>query len=217
MTATAIDWYDWHADYEQPEGILAHRLAAVQQHLRNALDELPDGPLRVVVLCAGQGRDIAGVLKDHPRAADISGRIVELDPRNTGTAKRLLAEAGAGERIEVLTGDASQTDAYAGAVPADLIVAVGIFGNVADTDVEKLIGYLPAFSAPGARVFWSRGTRKADLNPEIRGWFKDAGFEEVAWDLLDGTMGLGVNRFVGRPQPLPPGVQLFDFVGYDAL
>jgi hypothetical protein len=217
MTATAIDWYHWHADYEEPDSILAHRLTWVQQHLRDALDQLPAGPVRVVVLCAGQGRDIAGVLKDHPRAADVSGRIVELDPRNTETAKRLLAAAGAGDRIEVVTGDASQTDAYTSTVPADLIVAVGIFGNIVVGDVEKLIKHLPGFSAPGARVFWSRGIKKADLNPEIRGWFKDAGFEELAWDLLDGTMGLGVNRYVGQPQALPPGVQLFDFVGHDAL
>jgi hypothetical protein len=215
MTATSIDWYDWHADYEEPDGILAHRLATVQQHLRDALDQLPDGPIHVVVLCAGQGRDIAGVIEDHPRGADVSGRIVELDPRNTETATRRLAQAGAGERIEVVTGDASQTDVYAGAVPAD--VAVGIFGNIVDADVERLVKHLPGFSAPGARVFWSRGINKGDLNPQIRGWFKDAGFEEVAWDLLDGTMGLGVNRYVGQPQPLPAGVQLFDFVGHDSL
>jgi hypothetical protein len=217
MTATAIDWYDWHAEYEEPDSVLAHRLATVEQHLRDALDQLPAGPVRLVGLCAGQGRDIAGVLKGHPRAADVSGRIVELDQRNTETAKRLLAEARAGDRIEVVTGDASQTDAYTGAVPADLIVAVGIFGNIIDADVEKLIKHLPGLSAPGARVFWSRGIHKADLNPEIRGWFKDAGFEEVAWELLDGTMGLGVNRYAGPLQPLPSGVQLFNFVGYDSL
>jgi hypothetical protein len=217
MTATAIDWYDWHAEYEEPAGTLSHRLATVQQYLRDTLDHLPDGPVRLVGLCAGQGRDIAGVLKDHPRAADVGGRIVELDPRNTETAKRLLAEAGGGDRIEVITGDASQTDAYTGAVPADLIIAVGIFGNIVNADVEKLIKHLPGLSAPGAHVFWSRGIDRADLNPEIRGWLKDAGFEEVAWELLDGTMGLGVNRYVGPPQPLPPGVQLFNFVGYDSL
>jgi hypothetical protein len=217
MTATAIDWYDWHAEYEEPDSVLAHRLATVQQHLREALDRLPGGPVRLVGLCAGQGRDIAGVLRDHPRAADVRGRIVELDPRNTETAKRLLAQAGAGDRIEVVTGDASRTGAYLGAVPADLIVAVGIFGNIVDADVEKLIKHLPGLSAPGARVIWSRGVNKADLNPEIRGWFKDAGFEEVAWELLDGTMGLGVNRYAGPLRPLPSGVQLFNFVGYDSL
>jgi Putative methyltransferase len=217
MTATAIDWYDWHADYEEPDSILSHRLAWVQQQLRHALDQLPEGPVRVVVLCAGQGRDIAGVLKDHARAPDVSGRIVELDPRNTATATRLLAQAGAGDRIEVVTGDAAQSDAYAGAVPADLIVAVGIFGNIVDADAEKLIKHLPGLSAPGARVLWSRGIKKADLNPQIRGWLKDAGFEEVIWELLDGTMGLGVNRYAGQPGPLPSGVQLFNFVGHDSL
>jgi hypothetical protein len=34
---------------------------------------------------------------------------------------------------------------------------------------------------------------------------------------LDGTMGLGVHRYVGEPHPLQPGLRLFDFVGYDAL
>jgi hypothetical protein len=37
MTATAIDWYDWHAEYEEPDSILSHRLATVQQHLRDTL------------------------------------------------------------------------------------------------------------------------------------------------------------------------------------
>jgi hypothetical protein len=217
MTETAIDWYEWHTDYDEPESVLAHRLATVRQHMRDALAEVPDGPVRAVVLCAGQGRDLAGALEAHPRAADVSGRIVEIDPRNTETAQRLLADVGAGGRIEVVTGDASQTDAYIGAVPADLIGAVGIFGNIAADDVQRLIAHLPGFSAPGARVVWSRGITRVDLNPEIRGWFADAGFEEVAWQLLDGTMGLGVHRYVGEPQPLQPGIRLFDFVGYAAL
>jgi hypothetical protein len=217
MTETAIDWYEWHADYEEPDSVLAHRLATVRQHMRDALDEAPDGPVRAVVLCAGQGRDLAGALEGHPRAADVSGRIVEIEARNTETAKQLLADVDAGDRIEVVAGDASETDAYIGAVPADLIGAVGIFGNIAATDVHRLITHLPGFSAPGARVVWSRGTNRADLNPEIRGWFEDAGFEEVAWQLLDGTMGVGVHRYVGEPEPLQPGLRLFDFVGYDAL
>lgn len=217
MATTAIDWYDWHTDYEEPDSVLAHRLATVRRHMRDALDEAPAGPVRAVVLCAGQGRDLVGALDDHPRAPDVSGRIVEIEPRNTETATRLLADIGADDRIEVVTGDASRTDAYIDAVPADLIGAVGIFGNIADADVQRLIGHLPGFSAPGARVVWSRGITRADLNPQIRGWFADAGFEEVTWQLLDGTMGLGVHRYVGEPQPLQPGVRLFDFVGYDAL
>lgn len=217
MTATKTDWYDWHDAYADPDSVLSHRLATVQGHLRAALDEAPPGPLRVVAICAGQGRDLAGVLEDHPRAADVSGQIVELDPRNTHIAKQLLAAAGAADRIEVITGDASLTDIYEGAVPADVIIAVGIFGNISDADVSRLISHLPGFAAPGARVLWSRGITKGDLNPSIRGWFERAGFEEVAWDLLDGRMGLGVNRYIGAPRSLPRGVSLFDFVGYASL
>lgn len=217
MTATKIDWYAWHDDYEDPDSTLAHRLQWVQAQLRSALDHAPAGPIRLVGLCSGQGRDIAGVLGDHPRAADVSGVLVEIDPRNTETARRLLAEVGAQDRIAVVTGDAALTDAYADWVPADLIIAVGIFGNIVDSDIERVIAHLPGFSAPGARVLWSRGVKKADLNPAIRRWFADAAFEELGWELLDDTMGLGVHRYAGAPTPLAAGASLFKFVGYDAL
>lgn len=217
MTATKIDWYDWHEDYEDPDSTLAHRLVWVQRQLRSALDQAPAGPIRLVGLCSGQGRDIAGVLEDHPRAGDVSGVLVEIDPRNTDTARRLLTQAGAEDRITVVTGDAAQTDAYADWVPADVIIAVGIFGNIIEADIERLISHLPGFSAPGARVIWSRGVKQADLNPAVRGWFADAGFEELGWELLDDSMGLGVHRYAGEPRSLAAGVSLFDFVGYDSL
>jgi hypothetical protein len=33
----------------------------------------------VISLCAGQGRDLLGVLADHPRREDVRARLVELD------------------------------------------------------------------------------------------------------------------------------------------
>jgi hypothetical protein len=81
---TDQDWYAWHDAYESRGSTLARRLAAVQDRVREALDSAPAGPLRVVSLCAGQGRDLLGVLPHHPRRDDVTARLVEPSPLATG-------------------------------------------------------------------------------------------------------------------------------------
>jgi len=66
------DWYDWHAPYDDPESGLSRRLSWVQDRIRVALDEAPPGPFRAISLCAGQGRDLIGVLSGHPRRGDVT-------------------------------------------------------------------------------------------------------------------------------------------------
>ena len=123
----ARDWYAWHADYDRPGSGLAQRLGWVQERIRVALDTAPPGRVRAISLCAGQGRDLIGVLATHPRRDDVTARLVELDPRNTAVARRLAAEAGL-TGVEVVTGDASLASQYASLVPAYLVVACGLFG-----------------------------------------------------------------------------------------
>ena len=72
---TERDWYAWHDDYDRPDGGMARRLSWVQDRIRAALDEVPPGPVRVISLCAGQGRDLIGVLADHPRRGDVTARL----------------------------------------------------------------------------------------------------------------------------------------------
>jgi hypothetical protein len=86
-SVTERDWYAWHRDYDEPDTGLARRLAAVQDQIRTALDAAPPGPLHAISLCAGQGRDLIGVLARHPRRDDVTARLVELDPRNTEAAR----------------------------------------------------------------------------------------------------------------------------------
>ena len=83
------DWYEWHLQYEDPDSHLAPRLATVQSRIRAALDEAPPGPLRTSSVVAGQGRDLIPVLATHPRGAEVTARLVELDPRNTAVAREL--------------------------------------------------------------------------------------------------------------------------------
>jgi len=208
---TERDWYAWHDAYDQPGTMLARRLAAVQDQVRTALDQARPGPLRAISVCAGQGRDLIGALDGHPRAADVRARLVELDPRNCAAAG-----AAAPPGVEVVGGDASNTSAYAGAVPAEVVLANGVFGNISDADIRRTILTLPSLCAPDATVVWTRHRRPPDRTTEIRQWFTDAGFREVTFEGVEGfVFGVGVARLVAPPAPFVAGVQMFDFVGSD--
>ncbi|MDP9238928.1 MAG: class I SAM-dependent methyltransferase family protein [Chloroflexota bacterium] len=184
----------------------------MQERLRGAIDARP-GALRLISMCAGEGRDVAGVLRDHPRRGEISVRLVELDPRNAEVARAAVAAAGL-ERVEVVEADAAETDSYAGAVPAEIILACGVFGNISDEDVRHTIERLPCFAADGATVIWTRGReRERDAALVIREWFVASGFVEVAFDAPDDArFRVGVHRLVVAPRPFERGMRLFRFL-----
>jgi hypothetical protein len=206
------DWRAWHDAYDDPASGLAERLAVVQARLTEALDAAPPGPLRVISMCAGQGRDLIPVLATHPRGPDVAARLVELDPRNAAAARRSAAAAGL-TAVEVVTGDAALSDAYAGLVPAAVVVACGIFGNISEADIRRTVGCFPQFCDAGATVVWTRGRFEPDLVPQICGWLGEQGFERV-WVSEPGLRyGVGMHRFRGRPRPLVPGTRMFSFSG----
>jgi hypothetical protein len=206
------DWYEWHQPYDQPTSALARRLALVQAEIVNAIQSFPPGPIRAISLCAGQGRDLIGALTNHPRADDVSARLVEMDSRNVDVA--VLSAAAAGLRgIEVICGDASHTSAFEGAVPADLVLACGIFGNITDADIESTIAALPRLCARDAIVIWTRHRKAPDLTPQIRRWFARSGFDEVSYrDPPKAMFAVGSNRLAVSPRPLGPDTELFRFV-----
>jgi len=207
------DWHEWHKAYDQPESPLAHRLAAVQQHFAAALDAAPPGAVRIVSMCAGEGRDVLGVLASHPRRADVRGRLVELDPDLASVAR-----SNAPPGIDVLCADAGAMSSYAGAVPADIVVACGVFGNVTDADMMRTIDEVATLCAPAATVIWTRHRRAPDGTPAVRQRFAANGFDEVAFHAPAATMyTVGVHRLAAAPRPFDPAGRLFDFVGYRAL
>lgn len=134
--SSGMDWQAWHTKYDDPESGLSRRLEAVQEQVRAALDRAPAGPVPVISLCAGQGRDVIDVLEDHPRRADVQARLVELDPELSAFARE---RASGLDQVEVVTGDASLTDQYVGMVPAELVLLCGIFGNITSSDIERTI------------------------------------------------------------------------------
>jgi hypothetical protein len=204
------EWVRWHDGYADGSP-LAQRLGVVQELIRTALDGCPPGPIRVISMCAGDGRDILGVLPGHPRQADVRARLVELDPELARRAHEHAAEVS--PAIEVVTGDASRTSSYVGAVPAEVVLACGIFGNVTDNDIHNTVAHLPELCAPGATVIWTRGTFAPDLTPTIRVWFMDAGFSELDFVAIPHTwVGVGANLLASPPRPLDPDLQLFTFL-----
>jgi hypothetical protein len=211
------DWLEWHAPYDDPASPLAQRLAIVQAHLGRALDRCSEGPIRIVSMCAGQGRDVIGVLEGHPRAGDVRARLVEWDERNVAVAAAAAARAGL-PGVEVVRADAGRTDAYRGAVPAEIVLACGVFGNITDDDIARTVAHLPSLCAAGATVIWTRHRRPPDLTPSIRRWFEQAGFVDDGFDGPDQLfIGVGAQRLTAAPVPFEPGLRLFDFIGYDAL
>jgi hypothetical protein len=207
-----IDWREWHRAYDVPASPLAQRLVIVQQCIRDALDEARPGRMQVISMCAGEGRDLIGALDGHPRRDDVAGRLVELDPELAARARE-----AAPPRIDVLVADAGISDAYEDAVPADLVLVCGVFGNVSDGDIERTLRALPMLCAPRATVIWTRHRRPPDATPRIRGLLAEAGFEEQAFVApAELIFGVGRHVFRGTPDAFRPHVRLFDFVGFNA-
>jgi hypothetical protein len=178
-----------------------------------ARDAAPQGHVRIISMCAGQGRDLLSVVARHPRRGDVTARLVELDATNVAVAREAARESGL-DKVEVVSGDASVTTAYQGAVPADLVLVCGVFGNVSDGDVAHTVNALPRLCGPRATVIWTRHRQPPDLTPAIRAWFEENGFDEVAFDSEDGfAFGVGTHRLRIQPLPFVPALKLFDFVG----
>ncbi len=211
---TDSHWVNWHRMYDIDGSPLQLRLSLVQHYITAALAARGDAVTRVVSLCAGQGRDVIGALAERAGRPPVHARLVELDPQLVADARAAVGELGL-DGVEVVEGDASASDCCAGAVPAHVVVACGIFGNISARDIEGFVHALPMLCAPGATVLWTRHRRPPDLTPDVRAWFADAGFEEVAFESPDeaGVVAVGVHRLAVAPQPLRTGVRWFDFVG----
>jgi Methyltransferase domain len=210
-----VDWHGWHDDYDRPGSSLARRLQAVQLQIRAVLDSARPGPLQVISLCAGQGRDLLGVLADHPRRDDVRARLVELDAQIAAVAETRARAAGL-DRVEIVTGDASITDHYRGMTPADLVLVCGVFGNITDEDIERTVGTCRQLCQTGGTVIWTRERSAPDRVPPICGWFEERGFDRQWLSEPDAGFGVGVHRFRGEPQPLAEGQRIFTFAGSGA-
>src|SRR5919108_1401868 len=197
---TVKDWVAWHAAYDDPASPVSARLRRVRRHLSKAIDQAPAGPVRLISLCAGQGKDVLAVLPDHPRRHEVRAVLVEADARNAELARRAAIQAGL-PQVEVRLADASVVANFADALPADVLLLCGIFGNISDRDIKRTVDAAPALCAAGATVIWSRHRRPPDLTPQVRAWFTGNGFDEIAFEALNTSVltSVGVNRLRDAP------------------
>lgn len=203
-------WVQWHEGYERPGSTQAQRLEAVVGLLRAAVGSAPPGPIRMLSLCSGDGRDLAGALAGHPRAGDVTGLLVEADPDLAARAEANLAAVAPG--LAVRCADAGDPASFAHHLPADVLLLCGIFGNVAPADIATTVASVPALARPGAAVLWTRHRRHPDVTPWIRQRFHDAGCPAEDWvSSGPGGFALGLQRVGTGASTAPLPRRLFTF------
>jgi hypothetical protein len=151
-------WNNWPARaYERDS--YRHRLAAVEQHVCDALDCAPAGEIRVVSICAGDGRDLIDVVATHPRRGDVSAWLVEAD-RNSVEAGIASAKAiGLQDSFCFLRTDATKYETYQNIPRADILLLCGVWGHVPAEERDAVARACGALSRQGGSVIWTRGVR----------------------------------------------------------
>lgn len=211
------DWLKWHSYYDKPDSSLINRLDVVQRDLRRALQEAPpdcDGVLRLISMCAGEGRDVLPVLGErHTRR--VSAFLIELDPVLSQRARSAAADLGL-SGVQVRTADAGATDTYHDLPLAHVLMVCSVFGNISPADMRQTIATLPTLLEPGAIVIWTRSGRTGhDPSLEVRSCFLSNDFTEISFTpTVDDTFRIGMHRFDKRPADAhiaQPGTRMFAF------
>ena len=207
------EWGDWHDAYEDPSSELVGRMMAVRRHVAAIVSEAPAGPVIVVSICGGQGRELIGALEDHPRKADVRGRLVELDADNAAFASRWAAEAGV-TGLEIVNGDASVGVSYEGLAPVDVVVISGVFGHLSSPDRECLIDFTRRLCHTGSGIVWTSHRSHDGPAEWLRRAFVERRFEELEHGLVPGDdfqFTVTRNVYTGVQQPFEPHAKIFTF------
>jgi amino acid adenylation domain-containing protein len=215
-----MEWNEWYKQYDSFPSLQA-RLRIVQEQIAAALNECPPGPVRIVSICAGDGRDLIGAVQNHPRRNDVTALLLDNHAESIARGKAAAEQAGFGRQLQFLEADASLAGNYAGAVPADLVLLSGFLGHLRHEDIPGLIESLPMFCRTGGWTIWNRHLvmhKGREQVPVIRELFRQTRFEEVHFETTapDG-FAVGRSRFAGQVKPLDPARVLFEFVGLDRL
>jgi hypothetical protein len=212
-----VDWIAWHQGYDLSPSRQA-RLRLVQAQIGDCLTGRPAGAIRVLSVCAGDARDLIGVLPHHPRRAAVRAWLVEANAELIRVGEQAAAAAGIADQLEFLAADATLSSTYAGLVPADLVILAGVFGNVREVGVPRLIRGLSFLCRRGGDLVWTRHTELNDGARQIaaiRDAFRENEFTETRYELTpDGRYGVGAQRFAGQPAALADEEIWFEFTPY---
>jgi hypothetical protein len=101
-----MDWVRWHENYKASPALKA-RLLAVREHLSRCFDSQPPGVIRVLSICAGDARDLIGLLATHPRKMDVKAHLVENNAELAEKGRKVIVEAGFEDQLEYVIADAT--------------------------------------------------------------------------------------------------------------
>ena len=209
-----MNWDHWYQAYADSPSLQA-RLRIVCQHLAATLGQCAPGPIRVLSLCAGDGRDLIEVLPHHGRRADVRAWLIDAHPESIARGRRAAAAAGLQGQLQFRQGDAGQARSYADIGRVDVVIISGFLGHLHHEEARRLIASLPMLLEPGGWVIWSRHLVMNDGRgqvPTIQALLHQRAFAQAHVDTTaaDG-FAVGRARFTGAAVPLDTQHVLFRF------
>ena len=205
-------WSGWPGKVYERAGY-RQRLATVQAHLAECLDLAPAGPVRILSMCAGDGRDVIGVLGSHPRRDDVVAWLVELNGTSVAVGVGQAKRAGFESRVNFLHGDATAFATYQDIAPGDIVLVCGVWGHVPLDERGSLVRACGSLCKPGGVVIWTRGVRQWTARFEaIRELFASPAWEEIRVTIThDAKWAVATHRYLGPASALPTSGQIFHF------
>jgi len=205
-------WHGW-AGRAYHKGRYQLRLSVVQAHLTECLEVAPAGPLRIVSVCAGDGRDVIGVLRSHPRRTEVTAWLVELDRVSVTAGIQLTTSEGLGKSVNFLHKDATAFETYLQIAPSDILLVCGVWGHVPVDERSQLVYALSCFCRPGGTVIWTCGAKKGGNRVQaIQSLFTGSSWECVRLSSTpDQRWAVATHRYCGPPNALPRSGPIFNF------
>ena len=208
------EWGGWPEQAYQRDAY-QQRLSAVQEHLAECLDAAPPGPVHIISICAGDGRDVIGVLESHPRRDDVSAWLVESNEQSVDFGIRRAQSAGLERTVNFVNEDATDYVTYRNMAPADIVLVCGVWGHVPTPERKLLLRAIASLCKPNGVVIWTRGVSKGMHRlHEIEALFAES---PTAWATArisltsDKKWGVVTHRYCGQTLERPEAGRIFRF------
>lgn len=205
-------WSNWPAmSYQRTS--YRKRLRVVQDHIAECLDRAERGPVRVVSICAGDGRDVVGVLETHERREDVSAWLVELDPKSVEAGIAARDATNLKKQVTFVLGDATDFATFKNILRCDIVVVCGVWGHVPPEERLRLVQALGKFCKPGGFVVWSRRMDRGQFRfADVQSLFESNSFERVNESVTsDGKWAVCTHRYIGTTADVPTSGRIFNF------